>query len=222
MHGGEKRRMKRQMKYKWKWDRVIAFFIVIFGSAYAGYSVTQYIEKLQAIKPVSNEKMHNLPQTASLPEKQVKEEPWIVVPKEDRPKKGEHFADLIIPKLNAQMPIIEGTHEDELERGVGHYSGSVLPGEPDNAVLSGHRDTVFRRIGELKVGDELIVRSSHGTFVYEIQKTWVTKPDDRTVIVPHHQPILTLTTCYPFTYVGPAPDRYIIQSRLKGKVIQGG
>jgi len=210
------------MRRKIKWDRLLAFITVILGAAYASYSAVQYVEKLQAVQPVSSEKISSQTQTASLQRRQSEKEPWVVVPKEDRPKKGEHFADLIIPKLNAQMPIIEGTHEDELAQGVGHYAGSVLPGEPDNAVLSGHRDTVFRRIGELRVGDELIVKFPHGTFVYEIQKTWVTKPNDRTVIVPHGKPVLTLTTCYPFSYIGPAPDRYIIQSRLKEKVTQGG
>lgn len=212
--------MKHRVSRNWKWDRVVAFILVLFGSAYAGYSIMQYIEKLQTVKTVSHNEVQNIKTT--LPIQEEKKEPWVIVPKEERPKKGEHFADLIIPKLNAEMPIFEGTHEDELEKGVGHYSGSVLPGEPDNAVLSGHRDTVFRRLGELKVGDELIIRSTHGIFIYEIEKTWVTKADDRTVIVSHDRPILTLTTCYPFTYVGPAPDRYIIQSRLKEKVIQGG
>jgi sortase A len=70
----------------------------------------------------------------------------------------------------------------------------------------------------LKKGDELLVKTRQGTFVYVITKTWVTKPDDRTVIVPYGKPVLTLTTCYPFTYIGPAPERYIIQSELKEKI----
>ena len=132
-----------------------------------------------------------------------------------RPKMNEKFGELIIPKLKAVLPIYEGTDEDALERGVGHYAKSVLPGESDNSVLSGHRDTVFRSIGKLKVGDELIVKTYAGVFTYRIKKTWIVDEDDRSVIVSHYgKKILTLTTCYPFNWIGPAPQRYIIQSEM--------
>lgn len=132
-----------------------------------------------------------------------------------RPKMDEKFGELVIPRINAVLPIIEGTDPDQLERGIGHYKKSVLPGEDDNAVLSGHRDTTFRKLGELKIGDELIVKTKAGTFTYKITKTWITDDDDRTVIVSHKgNYILTLTTCYPFNWVGSAPQRYIVQAKL--------
>lgn len=132
-----------------------------------------------------------------------------------RPKANEVFGELIIPKLESVLPIIEGTDPEQLEKGVGHYAKSVLPGENDNSVLSGHRDTVFRKVGSLKKGDKLITKTSAGIFTYEIQKTWIVDDDDRTVIVSHKgNQILTLTTCYPFDYVGSAPQRYIIQARI--------
>ncbi len=198
-------------------DRIIAFGLVTLGVAYASYSGVQYYQKLQAVQEASPVR-----QATSAREAQTARtgRDWVIVPPEKRPQEGEHFADLIIPRLNAKMPVIEGTHEDELARGVGHYAGSVLPGEPDNAVLSGHRDTVFRRMGEMKKGDELQVITEQGTFVYVITKMWITEPDDRTVIVPHDKPVLTLTTCYPFSYLGPAPKRYIIQSELKERISQ--
>jgi sortase A len=134
-----------------------------------------------------------------------------------RPKTGENVGELIIPKLNAILPIMEGTDPDELEKGVGHYAQSVLPGEKDNAVLSGHRDTVFRNVGKLEIGDQLVTKTSAGVFTYKIVKMWVVDDDDRTVIVSHKgKQILTLTTCYPFNFIGPAPQRYIIQSVLMG------
>ncbi len=134
-----------------------------------------------------------------------------------QPKIGEEIGQLIIPRIGAILPIIEGTDEDELAKGVGHYVGwgTVLPGETGHAVLSGHRDTVFRRAGELKDGDRLYVKMKDGNvYTYQIRKRWITHAEDRTVIVPKKEPILTLTTCYPFDYVGNAPDRYIIQSEL--------
>lgn len=145
------------------------------------------------------------------PKVEVENEPLY----KERPKKDEKFGELVIPKLKAVLPIIEGTDPDQLERGIGHYSKSVLPGEDDNSVLSGHRDTVFRKLGELEVGDLLIVKTHAGTFDYKITKTWVTDDDDRTVIVSHKgNHILTLTTCYPFNWIGSAPQRYIIQAKL--------
>lgn len=132
-----------------------------------------------------------------------------------RPKSGEKVGYLIIPKLNASLPIIEGTDPDELEKGVGHFAQSVLPGEKDNSVLSGHRDTVFRNVGKLKVGDQLLTKTSAGVFTYKIVKMWIVDDEDRTVIVSHKgKQILTLTTCYPFNWIGSAPQRYIIQSEL--------
>ncbi|AMX83375.1 sortase [Geobacillus subterraneus] len=132
----------------------------------------------------------------------------------DRPKTGEQIGELIIPKLNASLPIYHGTDEDELEKGVGHYAGSVLPGEADNCVLAGHRDTVFRRLGEVGQGDILIVRTSAGTFTYNVRKVRIVDADDRTVIVPKPKATLTVSTCYPFRYIGSAPQRYVLIANL--------
>ncbi|MCH5585679.1 class D sortase [Shimazuella sp. AN120528] len=195
-----------------KWDRIIALFIVTAGVAYGSYSLILYFQKLQnnetvisTAEVVKQEENAKLPIGRKLP---------IIVPKDQRPKTGQHFADLIIPRLKVKIPVIEGTDEDELSVGAGHYAGSVLPGEGDNCVIAGHRDTVFRRMGKLKKGDLLQVSSNQGVFTYRIRKMWITNPDDRTVIVPRGEPILTLATCYPFIFIGPAPKRYIIEATL--------
>ncbi|MDO8848807.1 MAG: class D sortase [Coriobacteriia bacterium] len=129
-----------------------------------------------------------------------------------RPAEGDPVGTLLIPALDQTLPIVEGTGDDELKEGVGHYVQSVLPGEPDNCVLSAHRDTHFSGLGALKVGDWLIVQTSAGTFSYEISVIRIVDKDDRTVIVPTDHAVLTLSTCYPFDYVGSAPDRYIISA----------
>ncbi|XCS10839.1 class D sortase [Aeribacillus pallidus] len=131
-----------------------------------------------------------------------------------RPKIGEQIGELFIPKLNAVLPIYHGTNEEELEKGVGHFAGSVLPGEADNSVLSGHRDTVFRRLGEVGKGDELIVTTSAGEFTYKIYKVRIVDKDDRTVIVPKPRATLTVSTCYPFHFIGSAPERYVLVAYL--------
>ncbi|MGM7722967.1 class D sortase [Metabacillus sp. Hm71] len=137
----------------------------------------------------------------------------------ERPKKGEEIGELYIPKLNATLPIYHGTDEDELERGVGHFAESVLPGENDNSVLSGHRDTVFRKLGEVGEGDWLIVRTSAGEFKYKVNKVRIVDDDDRTVIVPKPRATLTVSTCYPFEYIGSAPERYILVAYLASKTV---
>ena len=131
-----------------------------------------------------------------------------------QPKVGEVIGSLWIPKLKRTIDIIEGTEAKQLKRGVGHYEGSVLPGVSDNSVLAGHRDSVFRNLGELKLGDLLHVQTDYGKFVYEVHKIRIVAGNDKTVIVPTADAVLTLSTCYPFRYVGNAPKRYIVQAGL--------
>lgn len=132
----------------------------------------------------------------------------------DYPAVGDAIGSLSIPALKQTLPIIEGTGDDELERGVGHFSQSVLPGVKDNCVLSGHRDTVFTGLGKLTVGDRLVAQTQAGTFTYEISRIRIVDKDDKTVIVPADHAVLTVTTCYPFDYVGSAPDRYVLVADL--------
>lgn len=135
-----------------------------------------------------------------------------------RPAKGENIGNLFIPKIEAALPIFHGTDEDELLKGVGHFAGSVLPGEDDNSVLSGHMDTVFRRLGEVGKGDLLVVETSAGKFTYKVRKTRIVDADDRTVIVPKPKATLTVSTCYPFDFIGSdAPERFILIADLVSK-----
>jgi len=131
-----------------------------------------------------------------------------------KPKIGDVIGSLWIPRLKRTIDIVEGTGAKELKKGVGHYVGSVLPGFSDNSVLAGHRDSVFRNLGELKLGDLMTVQTDYGRFVYEVHKIRIVKADDKTVIVPTADAVLTLSTCYPFRFVGNAPKRYIVQAGL--------
>jgi sortase A len=131
-----------------------------------------------------------------------------------RPKQGDKIGSLAIPALDRTLPLLEGTTDKVLVRGVGHYAGTALPGEADNCVVSGHRDTVFRRLNTLKIGDKLIVKTSAGTFTYKVSRKRIVHADDKTVIVATDHAVLTMTTCYPFNYIGAAPDRYIVSADL--------
>lgn len=128
--------------------------------------------------------------------------------------KGEKVATLVIPTLGQKYPVYWGTDEDSLRKGAGMFV-SDLTTTPDgngHTVLSGHRDTVFTGLDKVKEGNNLIVKYNGQIYTYEVKKTWIVDKDDRSVIVEKDKPTLTLTTCYPFHYVGNAPERYIIQA----------
>ncbi|HWO75280.1 MAG TPA: class D sortase [Bacillus sp. (in: firmicutes)] len=132
----------------------------------------------------------------------------------DIPRTGEIIGELSIPKLNKTFPVYQGTGKDILKKGAGHVEGSALPGELNNCVISGHRDTIFRGLKDIEKGDRLIVSTKAGTFLYKVKKIKIVDADDRTVLTPKPRATLTLTTCYPFYYVGNAPQRYIVTSEL--------
>lgn len=147
-------------------------------------------------------------------EKLIEETKDNPIKKEDfNPSFGDSVGILTIDRIGANLPIVDGTSEDDLKKGVGHYDGTAYPLDDDQIVLSGHRDTVFRRMGEVEIGDIMTVRMPYGDFDYEIINTKIVSADDRTIIVPHDEEILTVTTCYPFRYIGNAPDRYIIDAK---------
>ena len=127
---------------------------------------------------------------------------------------GDIIGVLSIPRLEVELPIIEGTHEDELAIGVGHYSKTAFPTDGKQILLSGHRDTVFRQLGQLEIGDVFEVEMEYGTFVYLIAETFIVDADDTTVIdYSIDEEVLTVSTCYPFNFIGSAPERYIINAK---------
>lgn len=130
------------------------------------------------------------------------------------PKEGDEMGSLTMPALNQRIPIIQGTSLKSLKKGVGHFTQSVFPGREDNCVLSGHNDTVFNLLGNLQIGDLLIVETWAGIFTYEVDETKIVDEDDRTVIVPTESAVLTLTTCYPFNTIGYTSERYIVSASL--------
>ena len=129
-------------------------------------------------------------------------------------KLGEIIGIITIPKLSEIYPIVQGTDDKDLKEGVGHYVNSVMPGVKDNSVLAGHRDSVFSKLGKLVRGDLIIIKTSSGTFKYSVTRMRIVLANDRTVIVPTPTATLTLSTCYPFHFIGPAPKRYIVSAQL--------
>ncbi|MFS0749315.1 class D sortase [Oceanobacillus sp. 1P07AA] len=130
-------------------------------------------------------------------------------PKEFQTETGEAFGTLEIPKLDKTLPIVAGTDPDSLDRGVGHLDNSVLPSQGEQIVLSGHRDTVFRNFDQIEIGDQYIVHLPYGSYTYEIKETEIVPEDDTSVIRQMGEEVLVVTTCYPFHYVGNAPERFV-------------
>ncbi len=131
-----------------------------------------------------------------------------------RPRYANKVGTITLPSLHLSWPIFEGTTAKQLARGVGHFRQSVLPGERDNSVLSGHRATVFNRLGELHKGDQIFVKTSAGTFTYRVRSFRVVKRTNRTVIVSSKTPVLTLTTCWPFNHFGTTTQAFIVSADL--------
>ena len=132
----------------------------------------------------------------------------------EKPKVGSFIGSLSIKRLHLVIPIVEGSDTSKVENSVGHYIGSVLPGVSNNSVLAGHRDSSFKNLGKLRVGDLLTVKTKWGRFVYEVERFRIVMADNATVIVPTRDAELTLSTCFPFDYIGEAPMRFVVQTKL--------
>lgn len=207
----------RQSRTKKKWLLVTAVCFLTLGFYFA---TTNAYTLLKGYALYKWNESDTTEATAKLPEPKTKANiPDGLELYEERPETGDLMGELYIPKIEATLPIYHGTDEYELEKGVGHYAGSVLPGEKDNSVLSGHRDTIFRDLGEVGEGDLLIVKTEAGSFTYKVRKVRIVDADDRTVIVPKPRATLTVTTCYPFSYIGSAPERYVLVADLLKSVI---
>ena len=131
-----------------------------------------------------------------------------------RPADGTALGRLEIPRLNVSAIVRAGSDSRTLRLAVGHIGGTSLPGEPGNIGLAAHRDTFFRRLGEIRPDDLVRFVTAEGTYVYRVEDTQVVDPHDTWVLNPTDEPALTLVTCYPFRYVGSAPRRFIVRAHL--------
>lgn len=117
-----------------------------------------------------------------------------------------------IPSLGLSAIVMEGTRASTLRRAVGHISGTALPGQPGNVGISGHRDTFFRPLRNIRQNDIVTLTTLSGEYLYRVVSTSIVSPNDGAVLDPGEDQILTLVTCYPFYFVGPAPRRFIVRA----------
>jgi sortase A len=127
-----------------------------------------------------------------------------------------------IARLGLSAPVSEGTSERVLRDAVGHAKRTSFPGEPGNVGLAGHRNTHFRKLRNIGLGDRIRVHTPDGVFEYEVETTLIVKPDRGDLLRPTKKQTLTLVTCYPFDYVGHAPKRFIVRARQVGYAAPAG
>src|SRR5579864_6059651 len=132
----------------------------------------------------------------------------------------ESLAILRIPTLHLEVPVLEGTDAVTLNRGVGRIAGTSRLGQGGNIGIAGHRDGFFRKLKDIRTGDAIELVTISGTDVFVVDRIRITNPADVSVLRPTAKRSLTLVTCYPFYFVGPAPSRYIVEASLKGQAEQ--
>jgi len=117
-----------------------------------------------------------------------------------------------IPKLGISIMVLEGDGVDVLQKAVGHVPTTAFPGEPGNVVLAGHRDTFFRALRKIRRDDEITFTTAQGVYNYQVGSIEEVGPQDVQILKASLHPTLTLVTCYPFDYIGPAPERFVVQA----------
>jgi sortase A len=139
-----------------------------------------------------------------------------VVPTAAKPlKAGELIGRVDIPRLKLSAAVAEGDDDNTLGKAVGHLPDTPLPWQRrGNVALAAHRDGLFRKLEQIRIGDDVRLVTARGNYHYQVKKTHIVDPDDVWVIAPTTTPTITLITCYPFTFVGNAPRRFIVQAEL--------
>jgi len=120
---------------------------------------------------------------------------------------------LVIPRLHLGEIVREGDGPGTLSVALGHIPGTAFPGQNGNIGVAGHRDTLFRSLRSIGRNDQIQFQTLHGSYSYRVESMEIVKPNDVAVLAPGRYPELTLVTCYPFYYVGAAPDRFIVKAR---------
>lgn len=195
----------------------LGFLSGLVATLVVGFQLWAEVQRAEAQQQAVHAKPLPEPETSGQSFQEKEHEESVFVWKR-RPHAGEKSGILIIPRIGAKIPIWEGTGDRELERGVGHHRRSVLPGEPDDSVLAGHRETAFRHAKKIQVGDEIQVKTDDYTFTFEVTKKWVADADDPSVVASNNkgESRLITYTCWPVeaVYSGYAPQRYVIESDL--------
>lgn len=178
--------------------KAISAILVIAGAGLLGYVASQYAKMADSQRRLEAEWQRQAAAAQVL-----------------NPSAGSMLTRIMIPKIKLDAIVVEGDSRQQLLAGPGHLVQTAAPGESGNAVITAHRDTFFRHIYELNSGDEIKVLRNGRTFHYQVTGKKIVKPEDLSVLQPASDARLTLITCYPIYYIGPAPERLVVFSRLE-------
>jgi len=130
------------------------------------------------------------------------------------PPRPAQVAKIEIPAIGLATTVLEGDDERTLHLAVGHIPGTALPGPSGNVGLAAHRHTFFRPLQKISMGDLIRVSTVAGTFQYRVVSLRVVLPTAVEVLNNTQRPTLTLVTCYPFDFIGDAPNRFIVHAEM--------
>lgn len=195
--------LNRQLLSRLRLDRrAIAFVLVVAGVALLLYVSIQYGTMYREQKRLAEQWQQQQNQAGQAEAQPV----------------SDGLTRLVIPKIHLDVVVVEGTSPRQLLIGPGHIENTAAAGVTGNDVITGHRDTFFRHIFELNKGDVVELQRNGSTYQYEVTGKKVVDPSDLAVIQPTRDAQLTLITCYPTYYIGPAPERLVVTSRLLNAV----
>lgn len=171
---------------------------------------TRRLEEALAAAPAIKSKASETDSFASLEKVEEKKEDKSDLPP---PEAGELVGRISIPRLGVTAIVLEGVDKKSLRRGAGHIPATALPGQEEgNVGIAAHRDSFFRGLKDIREDDTIELTTLDGTFRYQVEWTKIVKPADVSVLEPTDEPALTLVTCYPFYFVGSAPERFIVRA----------
>jgi len=140
-----------------------------------------------------------------------------VIPLRLSVREGSPLSRLDIPRLGISVVVVEGVTTRDLRLGLGHVPGTAFPDEFGNVGIAGHRDTFLRQLRKIHPHDLITLTTLAGSYQYSVDWTRVVRPRDVAVLDPVEEPILTIVTCYPFYWVGSAPERFIVRAKQVGR-----
>lgn len=143
---------------------------------------------------------------------------WVAAVQREAPAP---LAVLRIPRIALEVAVREGTDDWTLNQGVGLIEETARPGDGGNVGIAGHRDGFFRGLKEIHPGDVLEIESIGAVHSYQVERTWIVQKNDVSVLDPTAEPSVTLVTCYPFYFVGSAPERFIVRAVRTGTRVTG-
>ena len=204
-----------------RWSQYFFFIIGILTLSYCGfvlfdaahfqaYQTWRFQLELESVRPTvgSGEPLHPL----LLPPAQAEANRASAESPDLAGRGGSPLGRIEISRIGLAAMIMEGIDNRTLRHAVGHFPRTALPGQQGNVAIAGHRDTFFRALRHIRTDDEIMLTTLRGSYRYRVVATKVVEPEDIEVLDGSDDAILTLVTCYPFDFVGPAPQRFVVRA----------